>query len=376
MFDLVPGQQRVKELFERAVRDDSLSHAYLLAGPEGLGKTVFARELGVAVVASCGGCGSCPACERARRGAHPDLHLVEREGDLIRKEQIDDIVADLALRPFSASRRVFIVPDVEFLHDAAANTLLKSLEEPPAYVVFLLVTDRLERVMPTIVSRCQLVEFRPLSDPEVEAHVAAAYGLTGAEGQALARLSHGAVEHAARLAQDALGPRHREEYLRFAGAAVSLQRAPGVDPPEAFVGVLERLNRETEQHVDDGLATQLATLEQQFQDKRDLKKLQDAATDRAKREKRRLQRLAALDAVDLLSAWVRDLWVVACGASDVLWNCDRTDALVAAAVATPDHYARLLAVIDRTRKDLSLNIDQRLALQAMFARFEEVVTRA
>ncbi len=376
MFDLVPGQQRVKDLFERAVHDDALSHAYLLAGPEGLGKTAFARELGVAVVTSCGGCGSCAECERARRGAHPDLHLVEREGDVIRKEQVDEIVADLVLRPFAASHRVFVIPDVEFLHDAAANTLLKSLEEPPAYVVFLLVTDRLERVMPTIVSRCQLVEFRPLSDPEVETYLVTAFGLEGPEGRALARLSHGAVEHAARLAEDAQGPRHREEYLRYAGAAVSLQHGQGVDPPEAFIGVLERLNKETEERIDAGLAAQLATLEQQFQDKRDLKKLQDAATGRAKREKRRLQRLAALDAVDLLSAWVRDLWVVACGASDVLWNCDRTDALVAAAVATPDHYARLLAVIDRTRKDLSLNIDQRLALQAMFARFEEVVTRA
>ncbi len=134
--------------------------------------------------------------------------------------------------------------------------------------------------------------------------------------------------------------------------------------------------QDTDQRVDEALARQLAELELQFQDKRDLKFHQDNAEKRAKREKNRLHRVAAQDAVDLLSAWVRDLWVVACGASDVLWNCDRTGELVAAAVATPDHYARLLAVLDRTRKDLYLNIDQKLALQAMFARFEEVVTRA
>lgn len=92
----------------------------------------------------------------------------------------------------------------------------------------------------------------------------------------------------------------------------------------------------------------------------------------ARREELRLRRLAALDAVDTLVAWLHDLWVVACGASDVLWNCDRTEELVDAAVATPEHYARSLAIAGQTRKDLYLNIDQRLALQAMFARFEEV----
>jgi DNA polymerase-3 subunit delta' len=377
VFDEVPGQRRVKELFTRALRDDSLSHAYLFAGREGLAKTAFARDLAVALVASCGGCGTCAECERARRGVHPDLHEVEREGDVIRLEQVEPIIADLTLRPFVAGRRVWIVPEVEYLHAAAANKLLKSIEEPPSYVVFLLVTDRLERVIPTIVSRCQLVEFHPLSDVEVEAFLRERYGLEGAEAQALARLSHGAVEHASRLADDAQGARHRQEYLKYGAAAVSLQRGEGgYDPRDAFIGVVERRVRDADEHADGELAGRLSALEQQFQDKRDLKRFQDAAAGRAKREKARQHRVAAQDAVDLLAAWVRDLWVVACGASDVLWNCDRTDELVAAAVATPDHYARLLAVIDRTRKDLYLNIDQRLALQAMFARFEEVVSRA
>jgi DNA polymerase-3 subunit delta' len=377
VFDLVPGQRRAKELFERAVRDDALSHAYLLSGPEGLGKTAFARELGVALVAACHGCGACPACERARRGAHPDLREVEREGQEIRTGQVEPIIADLSLRPFAAGRRVWIIPEVEHLNPAAANKLLKSIEEPPDYVVFLLVTDRLERVMPTIVSRCQVIEFRPLGDAEVEGFLHQRYGLEGAEAQALARLSHGAVEHAARLAEDALGARRREEYLRHAAAAVALQRAgDGLDPREAFIGVFERLVQETDHRLDEALARQLAELEQQFQDRRDLTFHQDNAEKRTRREKNRLHRVAAQDAVDLLSAWVRDLWVVACGASDVLWNCDRTDQLVAAAVATPDHYARLLDVLSRTRKDLYLNIDQKLAMQALFARFEEVVTRA
>ena len=167
MFDLVPGQQPSRTC-SRADREGRSLHAFLFAGPEpALAKTVFARpELGVALVTSCGGCGLCAECERARRGLHPDLHVVEREGDVFRVEQVQPIIADLGLKPFSGSRRVWVIPEVEYLNAAAANKLLKSIEEPPDYVYFLLVTDRLERVLPTIVSRCQLVEFRPLGDDE------------------------------------------------------------------------------------------------------------------------------------------------------------------------------------------------------------------
>ena len=377
MFEAVPGQRRVKELFARALRDDTLSHAYLFAGPEGLAKTVFARELGVALVTSCGGCGTCAECERARRGVHPDLHVIEREGDLIREEQVKPVLADLSLRPFAAPRRVWVIPEVEHLHPAAANELLKSIEEPPAYVVFLLVTDRLERVLPTIISRCQLVECRPLSDVEVEDYLRREYGLQDVQAQTIARLSGGAVERAARLAEDARGPGLRADYLKYAADAVALKRGGTTpDPPAAFIDVLDREAKKIDERVQEQLAAKLSELELQFSDKRDLKWHRDRAEARAKREATRLRRVAAQDAVDLLAAWVRDLWVVACGASDVLWNCDRTDKLVEAAVAAPEHYARLLAVIARTRKDLYLNIDQKLALQAMFARFEEVAASA
>ena len=145
MFDAIPGQARAKALFARALAGDGLSHAYLLAGPEGLGKLEFAREVGVAMVAPCGGCGACADCERARRGAHPDLRVIEREGELIRIEQVAELVAELALKPFAADRRVWVIPEAEQLTPPAANKLLKSIEEPPAHVHFLLVTDRIDR---------------------------------------------------------------------------------------------------------------------------------------------------------------------------------------------------------------------------------------
>jgi DNA polymerase-3 subunit delta' len=375
VFADIPGQAQAKAFFERALREGTLSHAYLFAGPEGLAKTEFARELGAALVSSCGDCGACPECARARAGLHPDLHFLEREGDLIRVGQIEPVVADLSLKPFSAAHRVWVIPEVEYLHPAAANKLLKSIEEPPSFVVFILVTDRLERVLPTIASRCQLVEFRPLSDTEVAAYLTGRHQVDPAAADALARLSLGSVERASRFAGDAGGPRRRDEYLRYAAAVAAGSRGgDGPDPAAAFLGVLERQQAEIAAQVEEDLRGRVAELERQFQDKKDLKWYVDQAEARARREAARRNRVAAQDALDLLVSWVRDLWVVASGAGDVLWNSDHRDALVAAVAATPDHYARLLGVAAKTRKDLYLNIDQKLALQAMFARFEEVST--
>jgi len=245
VFDDVPGQEKVKEMFARALRERTLSHAYLLSGPEGLAKTAFARELAVALVSACGGCGACPECERARRGIHPDLHVVEREGDLIRFEQVGPVIADLSLKPFAAGRRVWVIPEVEYLHPAAANKLLKSIEEPPDYVYFLLVTDRLERVLPTIVSRCQQVEFRPLSDEQVATYLRERYGLGGAEAAALARLSGGAVERAQRLADDARGPGRRAKFLKQVALLLAGVRGDkAADAQRAFINVLEQQHLE------------------------------------------------------------------------------------------------------------------------------------
>jgi len=379
VFETVPGQQRPKALFERALADGSLSHAYLLAGPEGLGKVAFAREVGVALVASCGGCGACAECERARRGAHPDLRVIEREGERIRLEQVEPLVAELALKPFAAERRVWVVPEVEQLMPEAANKLLKSVEEPPAHVHFLFVSDRLERVLPTIVSRCQVVEFRPISDVEVEAYLRDTFGVTGEEGRALARLSRGSVERAARFATDARGARLREEYLKHV-ARLAGRPAEGGEtkssPARMFLAVLDKRLAAIGDETQEALAERLVEIEAQAAEERDRAWHRKRAEAFAKRERDRRARQASVDALELVVSWLRDLWTVACGADGAILNCDHADELAADAVARPEFYARLLTAAATARKDLYLNVDQKLALQAMFARFEEVARSA
>ncbi len=375
MFDGVAGQARVKAALERALRGQRLSHAYLFAGQEGLGKLALARELAVALVAACGGCDGCEECDRARRGLHPDLRVIEAEGELIRLAQIGPLVAELSLRPFTAACRVWVIPECERLNDEAANKLLKSLEEPPSHVFFLLVTDRLERVKPTIVSRCQVMEFAPLSDDEVAGYLTRVHDVAGAEAPTLARLARGSVDRAARLAADASGPRRREQYLTHAarlfggtsGADGRTQR-----PGDAFIAALEAEARTLGEEMTARIAAETSALEQALPDKRERERRVKVVQERAKREEKRRRRLAALDAVDLLSSWLRDLLALSCGAPATIWNVDRRARLEESALAAPEVYRRLLGIVAATRTDLYLNIDQKLALQAMMARFEEV----
>ena len=367
MFADIPGQARAKAYVAGALARGA-GHAYLLAGPEGLGKQRFAVELGAALVAACGGCGHCAECERLTRGVHPDLVVIEREGEFIRIEQIAELIADLALRPFAATHRVWVIVEPERMNVEAANTFLKSLEEPPEHVHFILVSDSLERVLPTIVSRCQVVEFEPVADDELTAFLTDRESLDAERATVVARLAHGSLDRALRLVADERGPRHRERYLHLAAGIALHDR----DAEHAFVDEVGNAEAAAQVEVEAGLALRRAELERTVPDDRERAFHTKRLDALQRREQARMARLAAFDALDHLTSFLRDVWAVGLGAAGAVSNRDRLAELEHAAVARPDICARLLEVVGRTRQDLSLNIDRRLALQAMFARFQEV----
>jgi len=367
VFADIPGQERAKAYLAGAL-ERGAGHAYLLAGPEGLGKRRLALELGAALVADCGGCGHCEACERLARGVHPDLTVIEREGDLIRRDQMAAVIADLALKPFGSGHRVWVIVEPEYLHDAAANAFLKSLEEPPPDVHFILVSDEPERVLETILSRCQMVEFQPAADDVLCAFLEAHEGLEHDDATVVARLAHGSLERALRLVADERGPRRRERYLRLAAGIALHDR----DAERAFVDEVAGAETAAADEVETELTRRRSELERTVPDDRERTFHARRLDALQRREQLRVSRLAALDALDHLASFLRDVWAVGLGAAGAVVNRDRLAEVEHAAVARPDICVRLLEALGRTRKDLSLNVDRRLALQAMFARFQEV----
>ncbi|MBB72505.1 MAG: DNA polymerase III subunit delta' [Legionellales bacterium] len=167
MIEHLPWQQSQWQRIESAMASNNLAHAYLLTGPEGLGKGLFARQLAQLLLcqspAAGRACGKCHACSLLQTGAHPDLAIITPEEGArgIKVDQIRDLCQQLQQTSQLKGRRVIIIEPAELMNMAAVNSLLKSLEEPGVGVVFLLVSHHRYRLSATLISRCQTLAFAP-----------------------------------------------------------------------------------------------------------------------------------------------------------------------------------------------------------------------
>ncbi|WP_298436005.1 DNA polymerase III subunit delta' [Geobacter sp.] len=168
-FSRILGQDTAVDVLRRALRTGKLAHAYLFEGIEGCGKRTTALALVAAAFCSHGeGCGSCPSCRKMASGQHPDLHSVGPDGAFIKIDQIRDLQRELVLRPVEAPLKACVIEEADRLNPAAANALLKTLEEPPGNALMILLTSRLAGILPTVRSRCQLLRFGELPERTIE----------------------------------------------------------------------------------------------------------------------------------------------------------------------------------------------------------------
>lgn len=164
--DHIVGQPHALRLLRNALAQSRLAHAYLLAGPAGVGKHLTARQFAKAVfcaVQATDACDVCTACKKIDADNHPDLLDIQPEGSSIRIEQIRTIQQRLSYRPYEQDRIVIIIDGGEWLTPPATNALLKTLEEPPEHTLLLLLSSHKTALPLTITSRCQLVPFRALT---------------------------------------------------------------------------------------------------------------------------------------------------------------------------------------------------------------------
>lgn len=196
----VRGHQRALGILRRSVLADRLHHAYLFAGPEGVGKRRAADALTALVLCTdrrgdaetLDSCGHCIACRKLEAGSHPDRVVVEPDGRFIKIAQIRDVHSQTRFRPFEGERRVVVIDRAETIREEAANALLKTLEEPRGDTMFILVTANPQRLLTTIRSRCQTVRFGGL-DPTDVAAILVDSGETAEASAVAGRLSGGSV---------------------------------------------------------------------------------------------------------------------------------------------------------------------------------------
>ena len=298
-----------------------MSHAYLFKGPGGVGNKMMARAF--AALINCEQpqgnevCGTCPSCKKFNSDNHPDLHIIEPQGAGIKIAQIRELQKDLSYPPFEAKTRVVILPDI---HDTmrrpeVANSLLKTLEEPPPNTLLILTGDEAGGILPTILSRCQLVPFSPLTYQEVADLLAPE--VEPSQALTLAAVAEGSPGRALLL--------HNMELL-------GLRRE--------MVDTLTHLNPESAEAVEAvyTLAGQAAALKENIH-----------------------------ELFDLLTTWLRDLTLLALQSPGQLINHDLAELLEHGSQAW-SHSGLLSAIdhIDLARRQLLRNCNRTLVCEVLF----------
>ena len=381
-------QPRVRDFLARAVKSGRASHAYLFLGSPGSGKLDAAWALAQALLCSNasapgtvlahvgaasaridaalgrpaaavnpGACAACDDCRRVARRTHPDVHYLAPEsatGYLI--AQTRDLLEDVVLSPIRARGKVYIIDRAEQLRANTANALLKTLEEPPANVTFILLGTSTDVMLPTIVSRCQCVPFRPLSLEESTVAVEHATGQPAARCRMAVAVA-GSPARAVEFLKSADRVAARRAMVRAVDALAHADEADILASAKDLMGAIHAPLAEVK-------STQQAILEQNqdYLSRGALKQLED----RNKRELNARERSGIMEALASVRSLLRDVLMMVEGAQGSPVNDDVSDVVERiAACATTAGVMRALDAVAQAEARVARNVTPQLAIEVM-----------
>lgn len=371
-FQGILGQPKVRDLLRASVISDRITHAYLFVGPSGSNKTQAAYALAQAILCPKGAdgprggfCGACENCTRASKKTHPDIHFYTPEGTagyLI--EQVRDMVSDIALAPIQASRKVYIIDRADLLGHAAANALLKTLEEPPDDVVLILLGRTRDSMLPTIASRCQIIPFRHIPPTEAAGIISQNTGADASQARYALEACNGSVTKAITFLDSRGNERSmlRKELLRSLGKIHTvdewrvLEMAKGI--VENSKGPLDSLRTKQEESL---------AQNQDFLEKSAIRRIEE----RNKRQITKETMEYMKEALSIIASWVRDITMVASGAPELVINDDFTDDIVAAAARTDlSRLSGAMRAIDDAKAALDYNVSPETCFDAVLLKIK------
>lgn len=373
-FSGILGQPQVRDFLRSSVVSDRVTHAYLFVGPAGSNKTQTAWALATALLCPKGAhgprggaCGACENCSRARRRTHPDIHYVQPEGAsgyLV--EQVRDIVTDVSLAPIQASRKIYIIDRADMLGRAAANAFLKTLEEPPNDVVLILLGRTRESILPTISSRCQIVSFRHIPPSEAAGIVSQNSGSSIEQSRQAMEAASGSITKAIEFLRSP-----GNERLFFRGEL--LKMLSGIDRMDDWQILLEA--RKIVENSKAPLDTLRARQEEELARNQDF--LAKSAIRRIEESNKRRLSAGASDylkqALSIISSWLRDIEMVAVGATELVVNTDAIASIEAsAAVANSSRLSVALRASEDAKALLDYNVSPETCLDVVLFKVREV----
>lgn len=341
MFERLIGNAFIKSALRRLIEGGRVPNSMLFTGIDGIGKKQFAIELARAFVCSeqqgLEPCEKCSACKRAgvfelpksddrdahRRviiSEHLDIGMVMPYGRNILVDAIRHLESEANFRPYEGRARVFIVDDADRMNDAAANALLKTLEEPAPSTHIVLVTSRPDALLPTILSRCQQLRFSPVSEHDIEHYLTEHKGSHQQDARLAAKFALGSIGRAVELDVNDLKARRERVLGVLENAVFRGDRAAQLKTSEAIADGKEKDSFET--------------------------------------------------SLDLLQSLINDVWHISVGGESThLKNPDLEDKLALIAEETDrSHLAAWNTEIENLRESLDVNINRRIAMDALFTK--------
>ncbi|WP_426594147.1 DNA polymerase III subunit delta' [Cellulomonas sp. McL0617] len=368
VWDDVVGQEPAVEVLRTAISDPSaMTHAWLLTGPPGSGRSNAARAFAAALQCATGGCGVCHDCTTTLRGLHPDVTVVATEGVFIRAETARPLVELAQRSPAQGRFRVIIIEDADRLNDTSGNALLKAIEEPAGRTVWLLCAPSQEDVLVTIRSRCRSVALRVPPVDAVAALLVSRDGIDPAVAVITARAAQSHVGIARRLARDPQARARRSAVLGIAAkirgvgdAVLAAGELVETAQADAKAATEERDAHERAELLHAMGAEGAATLPPSL--RAQVKQLEEEQKRRATRAQRDVLDRAM---VDLLSLY-RDVLVVQLGAGVELVNVEHEASVRALAESsTAEQTLRRMDAVGQARTRLGGNVAPLLAVEAM-----------
>lgn len=366
VFDGIFGQPRVREFFRASIASGRVSHAYLFTGPAGSNKTAAAYAFAQALLCKNNGCRTCDDCKRIERRKHPDVHFYAPEGAqgyLI--EQIREIISSVSLAPIRAQGKVYIFDRVDLLGVKAANAFLKTLEEPVPGVTFILLGRTREGVLPTIVSRCQVVPFRHIPALEAAGILSQKTGVTPQQARIAIEACNGSITRAITFAKSA----ERSEFrARIMEVLANLPLADARDVLEYAAELIERAKAPL-----DNVRTQQS---EELAESADF--LTKAALKQVELRHKRTLTIATKESLNqmtsIIRSWLRDVLMIASGTPELVINVDQRQALeIAAQKVTPAGIMSALREAYKTDEALSYNVSPETCLDALLFSIREVL---
>jgi len=358
-------QVRVRDFLAAAVDEDRVSHAYLFLGAPGSGKLDAAFALAQCVVCPNGGDATCDECIRVSHRTHPDVHyLVPASVTGYLVQQVRDLIDDVSLAPIRARAKVYILGDAGLLRGAAANALLKTIEEPPQGVVFILLARSADSVLPTIASRCQQVPFRVVAPEDAIREVRRRSGL----GVTESRIALAVAGTPERAVQFLASPGRREVRRLVVRVLGELSRDDSWDVLQSASELLTAIRRPLEDYRKQ--QEQRSSKDADYLSAKALKQMEDAN----KRELTARERSGMMEALAAAESFLRDVLMRCEDAADSVVNQDAEDAIdrIASATSTKGALAALEAV-RHAADDLAHNVSPQLTLEVMLLSVKEAL---